>query len=318
MQPLLSIVVPHYNHASVLPDLLDSILAQSLKAVEVLLVDDHSDISPEAVVEAYQTKGLQIRLLRNPVRSSTKNARLWGIKEAQAPIIATVDADDMLWGTTTLERHVNQMLSEKADILHYRTVLTTADHRFLSNFAWVDPCQSNLEGNNIFKEYARSGLRGFALWNKLYSKSLWMRFWDMAWENPIHVYIEDVYLNSLCMFHAKKYVSSPYVGYGWCHTGKRNADFQRRAAHSYYTMLRDLVPYFKEQAADQESIELFARHMRAYFCRCAGRWSLAAQQFSQTGTVQAELLDTKEQLKMLILATAINKMSLDTVTSHVL
>lgn len=317
MQPLLSIVVPHYNHASALPDLLDSILAQSLKAVEVLLVDDCSDISPQTVVEAYQTKGLQIRLLRNPVRSYTKNARLWGIKEARAPIIATVDADDVLWGTTALERHVNEILSEKADILHYRTVFTAADHSFSSNFGWADPCQSKLEGPNIFKEYARSGLRGFTLWNKLYSKSLWMRFWDMAWESPIHIYTEDVYLNTLCMFHAKKYVSSPCIGYGWRYTDKRNADSQLRTAHSY-TMLRDLVPYFREQSADQESIELFAHHMRTYFCRCAGRWSLAAQQFSQNCTVQAELLDIKEQLKMLIFATAINKMSLDTVTSHVL
>lgn len=311
MQPLVSIVIPHYNHASALPALLNTILEQSLKDLEVVLVDDCSDAPPDAVVEAYRNKGLAIRLIRSPVRLYTKNARLTGIREALASVIAIADADDVLWDTTALEYHVAKLQAEQADILHFRSVFADEKHRLAAHFtAWAHPLATCLQHAHIFDEYARSGLRGFALWNKLYSKSLWMKFWHTAWESNINIYTEDIYLNSLCMFHAEKYIGSERIGYGWNHTDKRNQDSMLRALHSYI-MLQDLIPYFKKNTTRQESVAMFSRHIRHYFCRCAGRWSLASQHPSDSPDSMKGCIAPEIQLKMLILATEINAVTLN-------
>ncbi|MCB6543605.1 glycosyltransferase [Desulfovibrio desulfuricans] len=58
--PELSLIVPHHNHLQCLPHLLDSVLAQDFKDIEVVLVDDCSDEPCLPLVEAYRTKGLNI------------------------------------------------------------------------------------------------------------------------------------------------------------------------------------------------------------------------------------------------------------------
>ncbi len=316
MQPLVSIVIPHYNHSQALFPLFDSILSQSLKALEVVIVDDCSETSPEAIVKIYRHKGLEIRLIHSATRLYTKNARLVGIREARAPVIAIADADDVLWGTDVLERHVSRLQSERADVLHFRSILTDTEKNFAQNFGWADPRKSRLEGKDIFAQYALSGLRGFSLWNKLYSKTLWMRFWDTAWNCSISRYTEDIYLNSLCMFHASIYIGSEYVGYGWQPSDKRKQDSFLRSLHAYL-MLKDLIPYFLQHDGDPKIIDIFGRHMRAYFRRCAGRMCLALSKVPQENCLELMAdgmqneADILTQIKMLILATGLNAMQIE-------
>ena len=80
--PVLTIAVAHYNHNDKLPRLLESIAAQRMDALDVLVVDDGSAVSCRDIVEAYGGKGLHVRLIEHGVNRGLKNTRLTGIGNA--------------------------------------------------------------------------------------------------------------------------------------------------------------------------------------------------------------------------------------------
>jgi glycosyltransferase involved in cell wall biosynthesis len=90
--PLVSIVIPCYRQARYLPEAIDSALAQTHPAVEVLVVNDGSDDDTEAVARRY---GDRIRYLWRP-NGGISAARNTGIAHARGRYLKFLDADDSL------------------------------------------------------------------------------------------------------------------------------------------------------------------------------------------------------------------------------
>jgi glycosyltransferase involved in cell wall biosynthesis len=275
MTPALSIVIPNRNSGHTLPRLFDSILRQSLKAVEVVLVDDASDFGYAEVLEGYRHKGLTVSFIPSSVRLYTKNARLSGVRAAQAEIIAFADADDMLWGAHALEENVALYHRHKADVVQFRSVHTDAAGNFLSYRTWGDPLAPELAGAGIFSAFVRQGTRGHTVWNKLYSKALWLEIMDVATAGKVIRYAEDAYLASLYMFHARRYIGSEHIGYGYYLEEKRRQESAERAVYHYF-ILRELLPYFAARGCPNVDMELFALYMGDLLRIYAGRLAVAA------------------------------------------
>ena len=85
-----SVIVPVYNGEKYLGEALDSVLNQSIKPCEVLVVDDGSTDATEAVVRQY---GGRIRYIRRD-NGGAAAARNSGIEQAAGDYIAFLDADD--------------------------------------------------------------------------------------------------------------------------------------------------------------------------------------------------------------------------------
>ena len=101
MPPLVSVVIPNYNHARFLRATLDSVLAQTYAHYEILVVDDGSTDDSEAVVRGF---GGRVRYLPQK-NAGVSHARNRGIREARGEYIALLDADD-LWHPTKLAKQV--------------------------------------------------------------------------------------------------------------------------------------------------------------------------------------------------------------------
>ena len=97
-----SVVVPLYNKAPWVRRSLDSIAAQSLRDFEVIVVDDGSTDGSDELVRQYPDP--RFRLVSQP-NAGPGAARNRGIAEAQAPLVAFLDADDE-WLPAYLERSV--------------------------------------------------------------------------------------------------------------------------------------------------------------------------------------------------------------------
>jgi glycosyltransferase involved in cell wall biosynthesis len=104
---LVSVVVPAYNAAAFIAETLESALAQSHRALEVIVVDDGSTDSTPQVVEAFASRDPRVRLLRQRNRGVAA-ARNLGIAEARGALIAPLDADD-LWHPEKIARQVAAM-----------------------------------------------------------------------------------------------------------------------------------------------------------------------------------------------------------------
>jgi len=103
---LVSVIIPLYNGEAFISQTLQSVLNQTYKNLEILVVDDGSrDRAPE-IVQQFAQKDPRIRLLQQ-ANAGVAAARNWGIQEAQGEFIAPIDADD-LWQPDTLTKLITQ------------------------------------------------------------------------------------------------------------------------------------------------------------------------------------------------------------------
>ena len=111
---VLSVIVPVYNLETFLPECLDSILNQTYKDIELILVDDGSKDGSLAVCREYQEKNARIRVFHQENRG-VSSARNLGLDNASGSFIAFVDGDDLI-EPEMFERLMKIMLRENASI----------------------------------------------------------------------------------------------------------------------------------------------------------------------------------------------------------
>lgn len=93
--PRVSVIMAAYNTERYLCEALDSILDQTFRDFEFIIVDDAStDRTPE-ILEEYARRDSRIRLLRNKTNLGPYPSGNRGLEIARAPIIARMDSDDI-------------------------------------------------------------------------------------------------------------------------------------------------------------------------------------------------------------------------------
>ena len=92
---LFSVIVPIYNVQSYLPKCIDSILCQSFRDFELILVDDGSVDSSPLLCDEYGAKDARIKVVHkgNGGLSSARNA---GLEVAKGKYVLFVDSDDLV------------------------------------------------------------------------------------------------------------------------------------------------------------------------------------------------------------------------------
>jgi glycosyltransferase involved in cell wall biosynthesis len=100
--PLVSVVIPLYNKAASVSDTLATVLAQTIKEIEIIVIDDGSTDGSAEIVEHILDHRLRLIRQANGGVSTARNA---GILAAKSQWIALIDADDA-WQ----EDHLEQLL----------------------------------------------------------------------------------------------------------------------------------------------------------------------------------------------------------------
>ena len=117
---MISVVIPLYNKAQSIPKTLDSVLAQTYKDFEIVMVDDGSTDGSanvaETILQASCLSPLSFRLIRKP-NGGVSSARNAGILAAKGEYIAFLDGDD-LWHPEYLET-LHQLIVDYPDAALY-------------------------------------------------------------------------------------------------------------------------------------------------------------------------------------------------------
>ncbi len=91
----ISIIVPVYNAQERLSACVDSLLAQTEKDIEVLLVDDGSSDDSVKICDEYATKDARVKVYHKP-NGGVSSARNYGIEQAHGQYMMFVDSDDVI------------------------------------------------------------------------------------------------------------------------------------------------------------------------------------------------------------------------------
>ncbi len=103
-----SVVLPTYNRAQSIRSAIDSVLAQTYRDFELIIVDDGSTDSTRELVEQYSDK--RIRYIRHEKNRGLAAGRNTGARDARGIFIANQDSDD-IWMPEKLQREVHALES---------------------------------------------------------------------------------------------------------------------------------------------------------------------------------------------------------------
>lgn len=111
-----SVVLPVYNGARLLPATVDSILGQTVRDLELIAVDDGSTDDTAAVLDAYAKRDPRVRVVRQSENGGITRALIAGCDAATAALIARQDCGDVS-RPTRLERSLALMSNDEGCVL---------------------------------------------------------------------------------------------------------------------------------------------------------------------------------------------------------
>lgn len=120
MDPLITVIIPTYNREKTICRAIDSVLRQSYKRLELLVVDDCSLDNTVEVVRTYKDE--RIRLIRLSKNCGANVARNRGIYEAKGEYIAFQDSDDE-WMIDKLSIQLEYMINQNKKVCYCPYIL---------------------------------------------------------------------------------------------------------------------------------------------------------------------------------------------------
>ena len=114
-QPLVSVIMPTYNHAKFIGEAIDSVLNQTYQNLELIIIDNYSEDDTEKIVASYEDdRIIYLKFRNNGIIAASRNH---GIKHSPGEYIAFLDSDDW-WLSNKLQicfDHIN----DKTDLIYH-------------------------------------------------------------------------------------------------------------------------------------------------------------------------------------------------------
>ncbi|AUM96479.1 TPA: glycosyltransferase [Clostridium botulinum] len=105
LEPLISIIMPVYNCQEYIEKAINSVIAQTYKSWELIVIDDESKDNTIKIIEKLSNKDQRIRFYKNEKNLGVSETRNKGISLANGEWIAFLDSDDM-WKPSKLEKQI--------------------------------------------------------------------------------------------------------------------------------------------------------------------------------------------------------------------
>lgn len=116
----ISCIVPVYNVEEYVPHVVEGLVKQTLKNVEIIFVDDASTDRSLEILEKYQKKYKNIKVLKNSENLGAGETRNHGLRAARGEFVIFLDADDV-FSKELFEKLYHQAVSHQADCVIYYT-----------------------------------------------------------------------------------------------------------------------------------------------------------------------------------------------------
>ncbi len=257
----LSIIVPIYQVEEYLPRCLDSILAQTYRDFELILVNDGTKDDCPRIMAEYAAKDDRIIQIHkeNGGLSSARNA---GMEIARGEYIAFVDSDDYV-DPQLYEDALAAAERTGADLVvwNYRKAY---DHELGGAYLKMEDEVLNLDElglQDYYYKYWFPYKHGFEAWNRLYRRSV-IQENQLEFQLNHEILAEDTLFNAMYLMHTHRItsLSRPYYYY-YMRSGSIMNSARPRAAHRLMTLAVRVVDYINAQERGKE-----LRHVMPVWC----------------------------------------------------
>jgi len=164
MEIKVSVIVPVYNVELYLEKCLDSIIKQTFKEMEIILVNDGSTDRSGEIMELFASKDARISVFSQPNQgvSATRNA---GIEKAKGKYILFVDSDDTIL-SNTVEVLYQKATETDADIVIGNTLFCHPDGRTSTDFSRNKTLNNGLlrSGEEAYRDLMEQNLFPPLIW----------------------------------------------------------------------------------------------------------------------------------------------------------
>lgn len=204
MNELISIIVPIYNVEKYLSECIESILNQTYRYLEVMLIDDGSTDQSGKICDNYAEQDSRVKVIhqKNGGAANAKNA---GLRAATGKYLVFVDGDDYL-ESDALFYMIDLLKTRNADVVQ-------ACFRKIYRDRQSDVCDAGqiqeFSAENYIKRYTTDWTCGL-LWDKLYKRKLY----DNIFFEEGHR-IDDEFFTYQGIMRAQKVIKCPKVVYNY-------------------------------------------------------------------------------------------------------
>lgn len=211
-----SVIIAAYNVEKYIAETVNSVVAQTLKDIEIIIVDDCSTDGTFEIISKLAALDSRIKIVRHEKNRSVNVSRISGLKSACGEYVMYLDGDDCL-ASDACEKAYNAIKSENVDMLGYdleikftppvprsddiekehRTSLYSLRHKAIS-----------ASKAGLLDQKAVGDIISFTIWDKIYKRELLTKAAAFVPEEYLNM-AEDVLYSFLIQYHAHSYSYLP-------------------------------------------------------------------------------------------------------------
>lgn len=301
--PKISIIVPVYNVQNYIGKCLESLVNQTLKDIEIIIVDDESPDESYKIYERYAAKDNRIKIIKKK-NAGVSEARNTGIENATGKFLMFVDSDDWM-ELNGCEILYNEYLRNKAELV-VADAYTITNGMKRTNRVFAKDFMT--EDSNFIRQYQaacigygynpmpadKSNVSGLGSpWNKLYHRAIILKN-NLRYDS----YVKGIYDDNLFTLY---YLSSI-----------KNVSYVAKPIYNYRIVTQSLTQSYKANTLDisrrifekiqefintQENPEFFEKPFYMYVMRRLSA-ELSVYYFAAKNT--KSFTESKKELKKMI------------------
>lgn len=266
--PLISVIIPVYQVEKYLNKCIDSVVGQTYKNLEIILVDDGStDLCPK-ICDEWKKKDDRIKVIHKK-NGGLSDARNEGLKEATGEYIGFVDSDDFI-APVFYELLYEIIVKESADIVECDRKIGNGSETIEESFDEdINYSYNSFSREDALKKLILEKELKQTVWNKLYRKDI---IEGITFEKgKLH---EDEFFTYRVFGRAKKIISldsklyyylqrdNSIMGAGF---SVRNID-SLEARYNRYQYMKKEFPALAEMAQESAAWQCLYLYQRALMC----------------------------------------------------
>lgn len=258
----ISVVMPVYNVEKYIKQSIQSVLNQTYKQLEIILVDDGSKDTSGNICDEYAKKDNRIKVIHKE-NGGLSSARNVGIDNATGKYIMFIDSDDF-FENNSCELLYNEIVSKDADYVIGNYIYTTYEGKRWDNpmFNVYDSCKVSI------KDYRKSFfVMNSTVWNKIFKRDFIEKHKLRFVEGAL---AEDAIFSTFCYTHTDKgyYINDIIYNY---RQNKENLSISTSCNKQYFSKLNESYKLIFNNFKETNNIGFYrffcARIMPYFLCK---------------------------------------------------